>query len=476
MDSPRKQIARYVVEQELGRGMMGVVYRAHDPELGRTVALKTVQLAFAVTPEEAESFEKRFVAEARASARLAHPNIVIVHDVGRDPSSNALYIAFEHLRGRTLAEVAQDGPMEWKKALKIAARVADALHSAHLQGVVHRDVKPANVMLLESGEPKVMDFGIAKVPAERLTSTGQFFGTPSYMSPEQASAEVLDGRSDLFSLAAVLHLLLTGRTAFEGDSVPATLSGILFRDPAPVSSLVPGLPPALDHVLAKALAKRPSDRYADARAFGQDLEALLAGRAPAASQGAPAPQSTQVSRAPAAVALPSPPAPVARPAEPPVPGALDAARDRALAAFRKLERRHVLGAVAGLILLTVVLSTFGLSGLGPSVPVELNFEHPLRSGVLKVFVDDDLVLEEALDSWVKEDLLVMKVRKGRVNKSFDVPAGDRVLRLEVEGEGYRGSRTLEGRFEAGEARRLEARLGGLVKKDLSAWLAPRKDS
>ncbi|HEY6549358.1 MAG TPA: serine/threonine-protein kinase, partial [Vicinamibacteria bacterium] len=144
MDSPRRQIARYVVEEELGRGMMGVVYRAHDPELGRTVALKTVQLAFAVTPEEAESFEKRFVAEARASARLAHPNIVIVHDVGRDPSSNALYIAFEHLRGRTLAEVAQDGPMEWKKALRIAARVADALHSAHLQGVVHRDVKPAN--------------------------------------------------------------------------------------------------------------------------------------------------------------------------------------------------------------------------------------------------------------------------------------------------------------------------------------------
>jgi hypothetical protein len=476
MDSPRKQIARYVVEEELGRGMMGVVYRAHDPELGRTVALKTVQLAFAVTPEEAETFEKRFVAEARASARLAHPNIVIVHDVGRDPSSNALYIAFEHLRGRTLAEVAQDGPMEWKKALKIAARVADALHSAHLQGVVHRDVKPANVMLLESGEPKVMDFGIAKVPAERLTSTGQFFGTPSYMSPEQASAEVLDGRSDLFSLAAVLHLLLTGRTAFEGDSVPATLSGILFRDPAPVSSLVPGLPPALDQVLAKALAKRPSDRYADARAFGQDLEALLAGRAPAARQSAPAPQSTQLSRAPAALPLPSPPAPVARPAEPPVPGALDAAREHALAAFRKLERRHVLGGLAALILLTVVLSTFGLSGLGPSVPVELNFEHPLRSGVLKVFVDDDLVLEEALDSWVKEDLLVMKVRKGRVNKTFDVAAGNRVLRLEVEGEGYRGSRTLEGRFEAGEARRLEARLGGLVKKDLSAWLAPRKDS
>jgi hypothetical protein len=150
-------------------------------------------------------------------------------------------------------------------------------------------------------------------------------------------------------------------------------------------------------------------------------------------------------------------------------------RALAILATLKLDRRQVIGGVAGLVLLIVILSAFGVSGLGPSAPVELNFEHPLRSGVLKVFVDDGLVLEEPLESWVKEDLVVMKVRKGRVSKTFDVPAGDRVLRLEVEGEGYHGSRTLEGRFEAGEARRLEARLGGLVKKDLSAWLAPRKD-
>jgi hypothetical protein len=141
-----------------------------------------------------------------------------------------------------------------------------------------------------------------------------------------------------------------------------------------------------------------------------------------------------------------------------------------------LDRRLVVGG-AGVLLLLVLLAVSGLGPpLGSSTPVELNFEHPLRSGVLKVFVDDDLVLEETLESWVKEDLLVMKVRKGRVTKSFDVPAGDRVLRLEVEGDGYRGTRTLEARFEAGEARRLEARLGGLVKKDLSAWLAPRKES
>jgi hypothetical protein len=144
-------------------------------------------------------------------------------------------------------------------------------------------------------------------------------------------------------------------------------------------------------------------------------------------------------------------------------------------------RRELAWGAGALVLLAVVLTAVGvrfpsIGGLGPSAPVEINFEHSLRSGTLKVYVDDALVLEEALESWVKDDLVVMKVRKGRLNKTFSVPAGDRVLRLEVEGEGFHGSRTLEARFEAGEARRLEVRLGGLVKKDLSAWMAARKPS
>ena len=429
---PARRIARYIVEEELGRGMMGVVWRATDPELGRLVALKTVQLAFAVSPEEAASFEKRFLAEARAAGRLTHPNIVVVHDVGRDPGTDTLYIAFEHLRGRTLAEITAGGQaMEWKGALKLVVRVADALHHAHGQGVVHRDIKPANVMVLDSGEPKIMDFGIAKVPAERLTSTGQFFGTPSYMSPEQASAEALDGRSDLFSLAAVLYLLLTGRPAFEADSVPATLSRILFRDPTPASSLVPGLPLAMDRVLGRALAKKPSDRYPDAKSFAADLEAVLAGREPEGMGSAP-PAGTQVARRPFRCA--------------------ESIRRGARLHFG---RRELAWGVSALVLLAVGLTAVGvrfpsIGGLGPSAPVEINFEHALRSGVLKVYVDDDLVLEEPLESWVKDDLVVMKVRKGRLTKTFSVPAGDRVLRLEVEGEGFRGSRTLEARFEAGE--------------------------
>ena len=339
---------------------------------------------------------------------------------------------------------------------------------------MHRDIKPTNIMLLDSGEPKVMDFGIAKVPAERLTSTGQFFGTPSYMSPEQASGEALDGRSDLFSLGAVLYLLLTGRTAFEGDSVAATISRVLFRDPAPASTIVPGLPPVIDRVLARVLAKKPEERYPDASAFARDLAEVTAGRVPQGLEKAPvAAQGTQLSGPvppppPSLVTVPVPAAPV------------EGGPSQTI--WTRLPRREVaIVGLLGLALLVLLISAVGVRvpGLGPLVakaPVEINFEHPLRSGVLKVFVDDDLVLEEALESWVKEDLIVVKVRKGRLTKTFDVPAGDRVLRLEVDGEGYRGSRTIEARFEAGEVRRLEARLGGLVKKELSAWLAPRKSS
>src|SRR5688572_11159369 len=169
-----KKIARYEIRAELGRGMMGVVYEAFDPDLDRTIALKTIQLAFAASDEEREVFEKRFFAEARAAARLSHPGIVVVHDVGRDPDTGTLYIALERLQGRTLADVIRnDAPVPWREALRLVGTVAEVLHHAHGQGVVHRDVKPANIMVLPTGEPKIMDFGIAKVEAAQLTAAGQ---------------------------------------------------------------------------------------------------------------------------------------------------------------------------------------------------------------------------------------------------------------------------------------------------------------
>jgi serine/threonine protein kinase len=274
------RIGRYEIRRELGRGMMGVVYEAWDPTLGRRVALKTVK---AVAPSRAErdAWEQRFLSEARAAARLSHPCIVVVHDVGRDPDSDVLFMALEYLEGETLAEKITTGkPMPWREALRIVGRVADALHHAHGQGVVHRDVKPANVMILRSGEPKILDFGIARLDAGSLTMPGDLFGTPLYMSPEQAAGDTVGARSDLFSLGSITWALLTGSTPFGASSVPAILSRVMLRDPQPPSELVAGIPAAVDRIVARAMAKLPEDRYPDGQSLADDIDDALAGREP----------------------------------------------------------------------------------------------------------------------------------------------------------------------------------------------------
>jgi predicted Ser/Thr protein kinase len=282
-------IGRYEIRKELGRGTMGVVYEAHDPALGRTVALKTIQVPLAASAAEREEYERRFLAEARIAARLSHSGIVVVHDVSRDAEHDILYIALEHLHGRTLAEVAAEGALDWREALRIVARVAEALHYAHTQGVVHRDIKPANIMVLASGEPKIMDFGIAKLEAVQLTSTGQFFGTPLFMSPEQALGQPVDARTDLFSLGSVAYLLLTGHPPFEADSVPGILARVTYQQPRPMSEAAPAVPADVAYVVTRAMAKDPAARYGDGRTMADDIEDVLAGREPRHRKGWTAP-------------------------------------------------------------------------------------------------------------------------------------------------------------------------------------------
>jgi serine/threonine-protein kinase len=286
--APHKLIGRYVIQRELGRGMMGVVYLAEDTVLTRTVAVKTIELAFAVAEAERAAFEQRFFTEARVAARLSHPGIVVCHDVGKDPDTGRLFIVFEHLKGRTLSErVAQGGPVPWAEAVAIVAKVARAIQHAHLHGIVHRDLKPANVMLLESGAIKIMDFGVARVESMRvrLTAGGQAFGSPLYMSPEQALGHPSDARSDIFSLGSVLCSLLLGRPWFDAPNIPKILARVI-REPAPeISSLVPGSPPSLDLIMSRALAKRVEDRYETADAMADDLEDALAGKPPRHASG-----------------------------------------------------------------------------------------------------------------------------------------------------------------------------------------------
>jgi hypothetical protein len=271
--------------------MMGVVYEAEDTLLRRTVAVKTIELAFEVGEETYQHFEERFFTEARVAARLSHPGIVVCHDVGKDPASGKLFIVFEYLKGLTLADRIVADTIAWEDALAIAVKVARAIHHAHEHGVIHRDLKPSNIMLLDSGHAgleggdaaiKIMDFGVARLESlsVRLTQTGQSFGSPLYMSPEQALGRAADARSDIFSLGSVLCTLLLGRGWFEAPNLPAVLSRVINDDAPAVSKLRPHLPGTLDDVVARALAKRAEDRYASAAAMADDLEDVLAGRGP----------------------------------------------------------------------------------------------------------------------------------------------------------------------------------------------------
>jgi serine/threonine-protein kinase len=254
---------------------MGVVYEARDPALGRTVAIKTIDIAFSVDEEQRKSFVQRFLAEARAAAGLQHPNIVVAFDIGRD-DAGTLYLALEHLPGETLEQLLARGPLEWRPALELARQLAEGLHHAHQAGIVHRDVKPSNVMVLPSGLPKILDFGIAKLDTAELTAAGQGFGTPAYMSPEQADGRPVDARSDIFSLGSLLYEMLAGRRAFEGRGAAPVLMKVLRERPPPLRSLRPGIPPAVEALVERAMSKAPGQRQADAGELARQLAAALA--------------------------------------------------------------------------------------------------------------------------------------------------------------------------------------------------------
>ncbi len=295
-------IGRYEIVREIGRGAMGVVYEGRDASLMRSVALKCLSLTLSIPEEHRGQFEKRFEQEARAAATLQHPCIVVVYEVGTDAATNTPYMALEYLRGRTLDSLlAEGGRPEWKAALRLVGRLAEALHHAHAHGIVHRDMKPANVMILASGDPKIMDFGVAKLEASQLTTQGQVFGSPSYMAPEQALEARADARSDVFALGSILYELLTGRRAFPGRNAAEIVMRLAREQPDPPSRTAQGIPPEIDAVVALALAKDPGKRYASAKALAEDVEDVVEGRPPRHAARAP-----QASPAPAAAVFAAP--------------------------------------------------------------------------------------------------------------------------------------------------------------------------
>lgn len=250
---------------------MGVVYKARDPLLDRTVAIKTLNLSH--SDEETREHEARFYQEAKATGKINHPNIVSLHDVGK--SDGLAYMAMEYLEGQELRQILDSGKrLGIDRMTDIARQVAVGLAYAHAQNIVHRDIKPSNIMILPSGLVKIMDFGIARMPSSAVkTMTGMVMGSPQYMSPEQVAGQSTDYRTDIFSLGIVLYEMLTMEAPFTGENVHAIMFQIMKFNPPPPKSLNPQLPEIFDYIVAKALAKNADERYQSAAELADDLKA-----------------------------------------------------------------------------------------------------------------------------------------------------------------------------------------------------------
>lgn len=268
---PRKRIGRYLVIARVGRGGMGMVYRGYDEALEREVAIKTLTVEGTLDEES----RKRFEIEAKAAARLQHPNILTVFELGDE--RGVPFIAMELLPGVDLEELLRSGEeLLLQEKLEIVIQVCRGLAYAHEHKIVHRDIKPSNVRLLDDGTIKIMDFGIAKLQGTGVTRSGMMVGTVHYMSPEQIRGQPLDGRSDVFSLGVILYEMLVGRRPFAGQGATEILYKIVHEDPAPLAAGAPPLPPRLQEIVARALAKNQQDRCASATQLAEELSAVLA--------------------------------------------------------------------------------------------------------------------------------------------------------------------------------------------------------
>ncbi|MDH5756160.1 MAG: protein kinase [Nitrospinota bacterium] len=274
MEQP-KTLGRYEIVSELGRGGMGIVLKARDPRIDRLVALKIIKFDDFVDPRKKKEMLERFLVEARAAGKLTHPNIVTVYDVGEEEEQN--YIAMEFIEGVDLADIMhQEKKLGFDRATRLILQVAEGLELAHENHIVHRDIKPANILVMKGDKVKITDFGLARLQdTASLTQTGQAVGSPQYMSPEQVNGEEIDGRSDIFSLGVMYYELVTGSSPFASKTLTSILLKIIKDDPPPPSTIKSDLPPAVDMVISKMMAKNTGDRYRVISDLVEDLYALL---------------------------------------------------------------------------------------------------------------------------------------------------------------------------------------------------------
>src|ERR1700746_906352 len=273
------KLGPYEIVGPLGAGGMGEVYRAKDTRLDRTVAVKILPAHLSNDPVRKQRWERK----AKTSSSLNHPHICVLYDVGHQDGTD--YLVMECVEGETVATRLEKGPLPLEQVMKYGAQIADALDKAHRSGVLRRDLKPGNIVLATTGA-KLLDFGLAKpisslasgmtltaaTPRSPMTEEGTIVGTFQYMSPEQVEGRELDGRSDIFSLGAVLYEMVTGKKAFEGKSQLSVVSAVLEKEPAPISTIQPLTPPTLEHVIKKCLAKQPEERWQSASDLASELK------------------------------------------------------------------------------------------------------------------------------------------------------------------------------------------------------------
>ena len=265
-------VGRYQIEGELGHGAMGVVYKAVDPTIGRSVAIKTIRLDQSLAAEQLTDLRERSLREAQVAGRLSHPNIVTIYDVVEKGGN--LFIAMEYIEGQELSNFCKtETLLKPRQATTVIGHICNGLDYAHNEAVVHRDIKPSNIMLLQDGRPKIMDFGITRMISSDATQTAAMMGTPSYMSPEQIDLEKVDGRSDLFSVGAMFYELLSGQRPFTGPNITSILKKIGTEDPTPLPEVNPEIHPKLAAVVSRLLAKDPNDRFQS----GGEVVAVLKG-------------------------------------------------------------------------------------------------------------------------------------------------------------------------------------------------------
>jgi len=417
------RLGRYEIQAELGRGSMGVVYLARDPLIGRLVALKVFRPNLAADAGDLERFRSRFLREAQSAGILSHPNIVTVHDVVDEGEEGVVFIAMEYVQGTNLKELLRYGkPLELSQVLDAVRQVASAIDYAHSRRVVHRDVKPANVLLTPERQVKITDFGIAQFDTTSLTHDGQLLGTPNYMSPEQVQGREVDRRTDLFSLGVVLYEMITRHKPFAGESLTAVSHRIVYDAYTPPEEYTGSLPPGVSEIFPRALAKDPAERYPTAQALADDLARAVevyerdvalsdTQDLPAADDPRPPPDDDEHDTLPGIAPPPPPPpaadgragrseagGPLARRVRPALAatgaflaraGPADRPPRRRLAIVAASTAAVALAAVAGLLLFAMrVEPGDDLAAYGPEHRLEVEYLSLMRQGRRAAAADD----------------------------------------------------------------------------------------